>query len=222
MYGLCQETHWDWIDLDDMNNLADTKGGNINAHIYSNLSAVAGAWTPCSLPPPLSRSLSGVEEEQMHFREELIQKCIFARELFTYRWMIMIPRLICDKSCCLLPPVGPVKVTCFFPADLYLDSGLISQLIPWCLLTPKWSFLFSILPPDCHAGNPWDWARGRRVLPLSSSSPPESWIQPGNATSFPVASTATKMLQWYACLCQTTGERQLVRQNLDLMHNLNL
>lgn len=42
-----------------MNNLADTKGGNINAHIYSNLSAVAGAWMPCSsLPPPsLSHSL---------------------------------------------------------------------------------------------------------------------------------------------------------------------
>lgn len=77
-----------------------------------------------------SRSLSGVEEQQMHLREELIQKCIFAWELFTYRCMIMIPRLIRDKSCCLLPPVVAVKVTCFFPADLYLDSGLISQLIP--------------------------------------------------------------------------------------------
>lgn len=141
MYGLCQETHWDWIDLDDMNNLADTKGGNINAHIYSNLSAVAGAWMPCS-----SLSLSGVGDQQMHLREELIQKCIFAWELFTYRCMIMIPRLIRDKSHCLLPSVGVVKVTCFFPADLSLDSGLISQLIPWCLLTPEWCFLF--FPPS--------------------------------------------------------------------------
>lgn len=46
MYDLLQQTHRDWIDLDDMNNLADTKGGNINAHIYSNLFA-GGAWTLC-------------------------------------------------------------------------------------------------------------------------------------------------------------------------------
>lgn len=39
MYDLRQWTHSDWIDLDDMNNLGDAKGGNINAHIYSNLSS---------------------------------------------------------------------------------------------------------------------------------------------------------------------------------------
>lgn len=38
--------------------------------------------------------------------------------------------------------------------------------------------LFFSLPPDCHAGNLWDSAQGTHVLPLSSSSPPESWIQP--------------------------------------------
>lgn len=39
MCDLHQETHQDWIELDDMNNLADSKGGNINAHIYSQLLA---------------------------------------------------------------------------------------------------------------------------------------------------------------------------------------
>lgn len=108
MYGLCQETHWDWIDLDDMNNLADTKGGNINAHIYSNLSA-GGAEMLCFSPPP---SLScGKAADAL--RAELIQKCIFASELFTYRCMIMIPRLIRDRSCCLLS-FGALKVTFFF------------------------------------------------------------------------------------------------------------
>lgn len=79
---------------------------------------------------PRHLSLSGVGEQQMHLREELIQKCIFAWELFTYRCMIMIPRLIRDKSRRLPPPAGAAEVTCFFPADLSLDSGLISQLIP--------------------------------------------------------------------------------------------
>lgn len=224
MYGLCQETHWDWIDLDDMNNLADTKGGNINAHIYSNLSAVAGAWMPCSSPP-----LPGVGEQQMHLREELIQKCIFARELFTYRCMIMIPRLIRDKSRCLLPSAGAAEVTCFFPADLYLDSGLISQLIPWCLLTPEWCFLFFFsLPADCHAGNLWDGAQGTHVRALSSSSPPESWIQPQNA------SNSLFFFFFFSCKCskhaavihtllhKTTGEGQEVKQFLDLVHDLDL
>lgn len=73
--------------LDDMNNLADTKGGNINAHIYSNLSERC-------VPRRLRLSL-------MWKSSRLIQKCILASELFTYRCMIMIPRLICDKSCCL-------------------------------------------------------------------------------------------------------------------------
>lgn len=39
MHDLRHGTHFDWIDLDDMNNLGDTKGGNINAHIYSNRSS---------------------------------------------------------------------------------------------------------------------------------------------------------------------------------------
>lgn len=39
MHDLSHGTHFDWIDLDDMNNLGDTKGGNINAHIYSNRSS---------------------------------------------------------------------------------------------------------------------------------------------------------------------------------------
>lgn len=183
-----------------MNNLADTKGGNINAHIYSNLSAVAGAWRPCFSPPPppsLS-SLSGVDEQQMHLREELIQKCIFARELFTYRCMIMIPRLIRDKSCRLS---GAVEVTCFFPADLYLDSGLISQLIPWCLLTPEWCFPFfpllslrTVMQETCETAH-----RGAGVLPLSSPSPPQSWIQPPNAPNSPlVAPPVVKTPQQYA------------------------
>lgn len=51
-----------------------------------------------SLPPSLS---CGKAADAL--RAELIQKCIFASELFTYRCMIMIPRLIRDKRrCCLL------------------------------------------------------------------------------------------------------------------------
>lgn len=114
MYGLCQETHWDWIDLDDMNNLADTKGGNINAHIYSNLSRAGGAWMLCFWPP-LSLSCGKAADAP---GAELIQKCIFASELFTYRCMIMIPRLIRDKSRCCRLSSGALEVTCFFPADL--------------------------------------------------------------------------------------------------------
>lgn len=136
------------------------------------LSLVRGGRVPRRRRRRLS-SLSGVDEQQMHLREELIQKCISARELFTYRCMIMIPRLIRDKSCRLS---GAVEVTCFFPADLYLDSGLISQLIPWCLLTPEWCFpFFSPLLSlrYCHAGSLWDSAQGSTrptfVLPVAAT-----------------------------------------------------
>lgn len=111
MYGPCQETHWDWIDLDDMNNLADTKGGNINAHIYSNLPPPC-RWRVDAMFPSASR----VEKSsRCPPGAELIQKCIFASELFTYRCMIMISRLIRDKIRRCRPSFGALEVTCFFP-----------------------------------------------------------------------------------------------------------
>lgn len=59
-------------------------------HTYILISA---AWTPC-FPPP---RLSGGEAADA-LRAELIQKCICASELFTYTCMMIIPRLIRDKS----------------------------------------------------------------------------------------------------------------------------
>lgn len=63
----------------------------------------------------VSVSLSCVKKQRMPPRAELIQKCIFASELFTYRWMIMISRLICDKICRSRSSFGALEGTCFFP-----------------------------------------------------------------------------------------------------------
>lgn len=70
-----------------------------------------GAWN-AMFPSP-----SRVEKkQQMPPRgAELIQKCIFASELFTYRRMIMISRLIRDKTRRRCPSFGALEVTCFFP-----------------------------------------------------------------------------------------------------------
>lgn len=111
-----------------------------------------------------SLTLSAVEEQQMHLREELIQNCILCRGIIHIQMH--------DNDSQINPwaepqPVGPLKVFfffCFFPADLYLDSGLISQLIPWCLLTPQASFLFfffSFPPSGLSCRKPVRQSRGR-------------------------------------------------------------
>lgn len=111
MYDLCQKTHRDWIELDDMNNLADTKGGNINAHIYSNLLA-GGPQMLCCAALSLLPSLSCGKPPSA----ELIQKCISSSiphsELFAYKCIIIISRLIHDKNCYLLS-FCVLKVTFF-------------------------------------------------------------------------------------------------------------
>lgn len=117
MCDLQQETHWDWIDLDDMNNLADTKGGNINAHIYSNLSS-AGAWMLC---------LSHVEKQQMPWINP---------EMFPHLRMIHIQMDDNDSQINLWQEPLLVVVlweagNFFFPSWPLARQRLVSQLIPW-------------------------------------------------------------------------------------------
>lgn len=173
MYGLCQETHWDWIDLDDMNNLADTKGGNINAHIYSNLSAVAGAWMPCSslslwcgrpadAPPvginPGMYLCLGIIHIQMHDNDSQINP-----------WQEPLPPAVCRGG------EGNLLLSRWpFPRQRpHFTANTLMSADTWVVFS-----FFSSLPLDCHAGNLWDSTQGTHVLPLSPSSPPESWIQP--------------------------------------------
>lgn len=69
-----------------------------------------GAWMRCFRLPLVWKKSSRCPPGA-----ELIQKCIFASELFTYRCMIMISRLIRDKIRRRRPSFGALEVTCFFP-----------------------------------------------------------------------------------------------------------
>jgi len=135
MCDLQQKTHSDWTDLDDMNNLADTKGGNINAHIYSNLFC---RWCIVSVFPATS----------LMWKSSRCPQCWINPEM--YQRLRVIHIQMHDNDSQINPwqellPLCALKVT-FFPPDLYLDSILISQLIPWYTATPERRFL----PPACH------------------------------------------------------------------------
>lgn len=73
-----------------------------------------GAWMRCFRLPLVWKIAA--DAPPLAPAAELNQKCILASELFTYRCMIMISRLIRDKIRRRPPPsFGALEVTCFFP-----------------------------------------------------------------------------------------------------------